>query len=163
MPRDFAQVIVLGGAEAAIGEGDVKKTAEKVFEHHPIIRKQPADLSSVALEPGGALPGKIEDEPDMLLFSRRHLKDLAEGSDLVAGDRAIGLGHLGAERDHGDRERDAAARVAIRVLAVTVRRQPARDQARCAREQIAERAAKRQVSRAGNDTANKAHRFRGNR
>ena len=113
MPGDFAQVIVLGGADEAIGEGDVKKTAEKVLEDRPIIRKQPPDLSSVALEPGGALPGKIEDEPDVLLFARRHLKDLAEGGDLVAGHRAVGLGHLGAERNHGDRERDAATRVTI--------------------------------------------------
>src|SRR5207237_1455215 len=81
MPGDFGQVIVLGAAETAIGEGDVKKAAEKVLEHRPIIREQPADLSSVALEPGGALPGKIEDEPDVLLFVRRHLKDLAEGGD----------------------------------------------------------------------------------
>src|SRR5260370_24762090 len=128
MPGDFEQVIVLGGADAAIGEGDVKKTAEKVFEHHPIIGKQPADLSSVALEPGGALPGKIEDEPDMLLFAGRNLKNFAEGSDLVAGYRAIGLGHLGAEGDHGDRERDAAARVTIRNLPVAIRLQPACDQ-----------------------------------
>ncbi len=141
----------------------MKKTAEKVFEHHPIIGKQPADLSSIALEPGGAPPGKIEDEPDMLLFARRHLKDLAKGRDLVAGHRAVGLGHLGAERNHGDRERDAAARVAIRVLALAMWRQPAWDQTRGARQQIAEWAAKRQVASAGNDTANKAHRVRGDR
>ena len=126
MPGDFAQIVVLGGADEAIGEGDVKKAAEKVLEDRPIIGKQPADLSSVALEPGGALPGKVEDEPDMLLFARRHLKHLAKGGDFVAGHGAVGLGHLGAERNHRDRERDAAARVAIRVLAVAVRRQPAR-------------------------------------
>ena len=120
-------------------------------------------MSSVALEPGGALPGKIEDEPDVLLFVRRHLKDLAEGGDLVAGHRAVGLGHFGAERNHRDRECDATARVATRVLALTVRRQPARDQARCAREQVAERAAKRQIPGTGNDTANKAHRARHDR
>src|ERR1700731_4925098 len=122
MPGDFAQVIVLGGADEAIGESDVKKTAEEVLEHHPIIRKQPADLSSIALEPGGALPGKIENEPEMLLFARRHLKDLAEGGDLVAGHRAIGLGHFGAKRNHRDRDRDAATGAAIRVLAAAVRR-----------------------------------------
>src|SRR6516164_9659978 len=78
MAGDFAQVVVLSGTDEPVGEGDVKKTAEKVLQHRPIIGKQPTDLSSVALEPGGAFPGKIEDEPHVLLFARRHLKDLAE-------------------------------------------------------------------------------------
>jgi hypothetical protein len=41
-----------------------------------------------------------------------------------------------------------------------MRRQPTRDQTRRARQQIAEGAAKRQVSSAGDDAANKAHRVR---
>ena len=155
MPGDFAQIIILGGADAAIGEGDVKQTAEKVFEHGSVDCEQAAHLSRIALEPRGAFAGEVEDEPHVIFFSRRHLKNLAKGGDLVAGDRAIGLGHLGAERDHRDRERDAAPRVALHPLAVAIR-QPVRNMAGGASKQGTERPAKGQISGAGNDAADES-------
>ena len=44
------------------------------------------------------------------LLVRLDHEDAAEGRDLVRGDDAVGLGHLGGERDHGDGEGDLAPR-----------------------------------------------------
>jgi len=156
MPGDFAQIIVFCGADAAIGEGNMEKTAKKILEDTPVGSEQPADLSGIALEPRCALARKVEYEPDMLFFTRRDLKDLAECGDLVPGDGAVSLRHFGAERDYGDRECDAATRIALHALALAVW-QPVWNMAGGASEQHAERAAERQVAGTGDDTADKAH------
>ncbi len=46
------------------------------------------------------------------------MKHFLEGGDLVAGDLAVGLGHLGAEHDNGDGEGDALGGIARLALAV---------------------------------------------
>ena len=43
----------------------------------------------------------------MVLFPLREGEDAAKGGDFVAGDGAVGLGHLGAEGEDGDGEADA--------------------------------------------------------
>jgi hypothetical protein len=87
------------------------------------------------------------------------LKNLAKGGNFVTGHGAIGLGHLGTERNRGNCERDPAPRVPVRFVTMNVRRQPAWDEARGARQQVTEWAAKRQVAGASDDAANKAHRI----
>src|SRR5689334_3892932 len=104
MPGHLVQIIILGGADAAVGEGNMEETAEKILEHCPVASEQPAHLTRIALEPRRALAGEVEYEPDMVLFARRYLENLAKCRHFVAGYRAVGLGHLGAEGDYRDRE-----------------------------------------------------------
>jgi hypothetical protein len=159
MPGDFAQIGVLGRKDATIGEGNVKKPTEQIFQDRSVVREQPPDLAGIALEPGSAFSREIEHETDVLLPSRRDLKYLAESGDLVAGNDAIGSCHLGAKRDHRNCERDAATRIIPRTVAVDGR-VPACDVARRAAEQRAQRATKGQLSSAMHDAADKAHGLR---
>jgi hypothetical protein len=52
------------------------------------------------------LLGEVEDTRDVLHLAFRDLEHFLEGVDLVHGDDAVGLGHLGAKRDHADGECD---------------------------------------------------------
>src|SRR5262249_38176819 len=155
MPSDFAQIGILGRANAAVRQSDMKEPAEQILEHRPIVREQTAYLPSIALKPSRALPGEIEDQPHVIFLARRDLKDLTKGSDLVAGNRAVGPRHLGAERDHGNREGDAAARVVISAFAAAMC-MPSRNVMCHTVQQGTERPAKRQVAGTGNDAADKA-------
>jgi hypothetical protein len=156
MVSDFAQIGILGRKDAAIGESNMEQTAEKIFEYRLIIGKQTADLAGVAFEPGGAFSGEVEDQPDMLFFARRDLEYFTKGGDLVAGDDAVGSGHLGAKGDDRDGEGDAAARIVVRASG-GIMRLPTGDVARCPGEQCPERTTERQVAGAGDDATNKAH------
>jgi hypothetical protein len=158
-PGDLPQICVLGGAQEPIGEGNMKKPAEEILEHCPIVCKQTTDLPRVALKPGRTPAREIKDQSDMFFFPRRYLKDLAEGRNFVASNGAIGFCHFGAERDHGDGECDPASRIAIGLRA---RGEPARNEAHCPGQQAAERAAKGQVSGASYETVNKTHHIRVN-
>jgi hypothetical protein len=57
-----------------------------------------------SLVAGHVLLGEIEHTGDVLHLAIGHLEHFLEGVDLVHGDDAVGLGHLGAERDHTDGE-----------------------------------------------------------
>src|SRR3984893_11661357 len=160
MPSDLAQIVILGRANPAVGERDMEQAAEEILEHRAIAREQTPDLPGVAVEPGGALAGEIEDEPHMLFFPGGNLEHFAKGGNFVAGDGTIGLCHLGAERDHRNRKGDPLPRVVILALAIAPR-VPTRDMTRRAFEQGAERAAKGQLTSAGKNTADKAHLLRG--
>jgi hypothetical protein len=159
MPGDFTQISILGRKDAAIGEGNVKKPTEQVFQNRSVVREQPPDLAGIALEPGSAFPREVEHETDVLLLPGRDLKYFAKSGDLVASDDAIGSGHFGAESDHRDGERDAATRIILWTVAVD-RRVPARDVPRGAAEQRAQRATKGQLSSAVHDAADKTHGLR---
>jgi len=157
MPGDFGQIRVFGWADAAVREGDMEKPAEQIFEHRPIAREQTADLAGIALKPGCALAGEIKDQPHVIFFAHRDLKNLAKGRDLVPGNRTVGSRHLGAERDHRNRESDAAMRVCASVLAVAVP-MPGWNVACRTVQQGAERPAKGQVVGTSDDSADNAHR-----
>ena len=58
-----------------------------------------AICAGIGLVAGRVLAGEIEDAPHIGLFRRRHAEDADERFDLVVGDDAVGLRHLGAERD----------------------------------------------------------------
>ncbi len=155
MMRHLTQIGILGRAYPAVGKGYVKQPVEQMLEHDRLGGEQPPDLAGVALKPVNAPAGEIEDQIDVFFLAGRDLKDLVKSGDLVAGDVAVGARHLGAERDRGDRERDAPARVAVgRIVRVVVH-----DVIRGAFEQCTERAAKWQLARAGDYSADKAHRF----
>ena len=62
----------------------------------------------IGLEAGNVLLGEVVEPRDVALLLGRHGEDLLEGADLVPGDDAVGLRHLGRKRDHGDREGDLA-------------------------------------------------------
>src|SRR5262245_39808999 len=160
MPSDLAQIFILGRANPAVGERDMEEAAEEILEHRAIAREQTPDLPGVAVEPGRALAGQIEDEPNMLFFPGGDLEHFAKGGNFVAGDGTIGRCHLGTERDHRNRESDSLPRIVSLVLAVAPR-VPTRDMTRRAFEQRAERAAKGQLTSAGKDTPDKAHLVRG--
>ena len=153
---DLAQIFVLGRAQAAIGQRDVKQSAEKMLQHCPVGGKEAPDLPRVALKPMGAPARQVEDQPDVILLARRNLKDLAKGGNLVAGDGAVGPGHLGAQRDDRDRERDAPVRISLRWLAIAMT-VPVRNVARGAFEQRPQRTAEGQLTSARNNAAYKAH------
>src|SRR5262249_37185232 len=128
----------------------------KIFEHRSIACKHPADLAGVALEPGGALAGGGKEHPDVLLFAWRGLKNVAKSSDFVAGDDPLGRRPFGPGGGNRGCEGESAAGIIVPSHAVALR-MPARDMARCASQQCAERAAKRQLAGAGDNAANKAH------
>ena len=162
MPSDLAQIVILGRANPTVGERYMEQAAEEILEHRAIAREQSPDLPGVAVKPGGALAGEIEDEPNMLFFAGGNLEHFAKGGNFIASDCTIGLCHLGAERDDRNREGDPLPRIVILALAIAPR-VPTRDMTRRAFEQRAERAAKGQLSSAGKDTADKAHLFRSTR
>src|SRR5262249_21228096 len=120
MLSDFMQIGILGWANAAVRQRDMEQAPEQILKHRPIVREETADLAGIALKPGGALASEIEDQPHVIFFARRDLKDLTKGGDLVAGNRTVGLRHLGAERYYRNREGDTAARVAISTFADAV-------------------------------------------
>jgi hypothetical protein len=160
MPSNLAQIVILGRANPAVGERDMEQAAEEILEYGAIAIEQTPDLSGVAVEPGGALAGQIEDEPNMLFFAGGNLEHFAKGGNFIAGDGTIGLCHLGAERNHRNREGDLLPRVVILALAIAPRG-PTRDMTRRAFEQRAERPAKGQLTSTGKNTADKAHLLRG--
>src|SRR3984893_6934483 len=160
MPSDLAQIFILGRGNPAVGERYMEQAAEEILAHRAIAREQTLDLPGVAVEPGGALAGQVEDEPNMLFFASGNLEHFAKGGNFVAGDGTIGPCHLGAERDHRNREGDPLPRVVVLALAIAPRG-PARDMTRRAFEQPAERAAQGQLTSAGKNTADKAHLVRG--
>jgi hypothetical protein len=63
------------------------------------------------------LLGEIEDARHILHLALGHLKHFLEGDDLVAGDNAVGLGHLGAKGDYADGEGNLMLRPAVVVMA----------------------------------------------
>ena len=160
MPSDLAQIVILGRANPTVGERDMEQAAEEILEHRAIAREQTPDLPGIAVEPGCALAGQIEDEPNMVFFAGRDLEHFAKGGNFVAGDGAIGRCHLGTKRDHRNRKGDSLPRIVSLALAVAPR-VPTHDMTRRAFEQRAERAAKGQLTGASKNTADKAHLLRG--
>jgi hypothetical protein len=157
MPSHLAEISIFGGAEATISERDVEKTADQIFEHGSIRRKQTPDLTGIAFEPGGASAGKVKDQPNMLFFARGDLKHFAKSGEFVAANRTVGPSHLGPERDHCNRERDPPTGVVTAAIAVSVVA-AVRKMADNPLEQLAHRPAQRQIVGNGNDPADQAHR-----
>jgi len=89
-------------------DGDVEKAVHQVGQHGTVGLEHPRDLAGIFLESGDILAREVEDTGGRFLIGLRNGEDLAEGGHLVAGNKPVGLGHLGAERDHGNGETDRA-------------------------------------------------------
>ena len=105
-PGHLAQEVELRRVNVAVGAGDVEQAAEQFLEHRRLVAEHEGHLLGVGLETAGVLLRLVEDPPDVLHLPGRDPEHLLEGVDLGAGDDAVGLGHLGAEHDDGDGERD---------------------------------------------------------
>ena len=66
-------------------------------------------MSGIGLEAGDVLLGEIVKPRDVLPFGSRNFEYLLEGAHLIMRDDAVGLGHLGRQRDHRDGKSNAAA------------------------------------------------------
>ena len=73
-----------------------------------LVAEHPRDAAGVILETGHVLAGKVKDPRRPLLIRFGDLEHFAKGGHLIAGHQPIGLGHLGAKRDHRDGKGDRA-------------------------------------------------------
>ncbi len=101
-PGHLRQIGMFGGMDDPVRLGDMEQCVEELLEHRRFVGEHTRDLPRIGFEPARILAGEIEQTPDILALLRRDLKQLAKDSDLVSGDPSVGLGHLGAERDHRD-------------------------------------------------------------
>ena len=79
---------------------DVEKTVKHILKQLAIALKQGDELFSTGLKVDCVPLGRIEGRGDLLHQCGRHLKRLLEGFNLVGGNAAISLGHLGTQHDH---------------------------------------------------------------
>ena len=108
-PEDRGDLLQIGElllVYHAVGAGDVEQPVEQFLQHRRVVPEHAADLLGVGLEAAGVLARLVEQAADVLELVGRDVEHLLEGGDLVVGDPAVGLGHLGAEHDDGDREGD---------------------------------------------------------
>ena len=82
----------------------MEQAFEHVLEQLAVALEHGGELLGISLVAGHVLLGEIEHAGDVLHLAFRHLEHFLEGVDLVHGDDAVGLGHLGAERDHAHGE-----------------------------------------------------------
>ncbi len=113
--RDALEERGLARMEDAVGLGDLEQPVEDVFQQRGIAGEHLGDLAGIGLVAGGVLLRQAEDAVDAGLLAWRDAEQTMEGLDLVVGHRAVGLRHLGGERDHRDGE-DDARRIARRDL-----------------------------------------------
>ena len=102
--------------QRVVGLGDVEQALEHVLEQLAVALEHGGELLGIGLVAGHVLLGEIEHAGDVLHLAVGHLEHFLEGVDLVHGDDAVGLGHLGAERDHADGEGHLVLRRAVLFL-----------------------------------------------
>ena len=83
-----------------VGFCDVEETVKHILKQLAVALKQGDELFSTGLKVDCVPFGRIEGRGDLLHQCGRHLKRLLEGFNLVGGNAAIGLGHLGTQDDH---------------------------------------------------------------
>ncbi len=113
---DAVQEAAFALMQQAVGLGDVEQPVEDVLQHRAVRLARAAQAGhalGIGLEAGDVLLGEIVEPRDVAPLGSGDLEDLLEGADLVLRDDAVGLGHLGRQRDHRDREGDAPAQVRI--------------------------------------------------
>ena len=112
MPATSREIGELALVHGAVGAGDVEEPVEHAFEHRRIVGEEARDVARIGVEAGNVLLGEIVDARDVPLLARRDREDAAEGVDLRAAHDAVGLRHLGGERDHADGKGGLAADIA---------------------------------------------------
>ena len=88
--------------QLAIGHGDLEERAQKFFPHRGVVRKDLDDLLSIRLEAFRLTPSLVPDPPHRSGVGVGNAEDPLERVDLLAGDAAVRLRHLGREHDQGD-------------------------------------------------------------
>ena len=111
---DLGEIGELALVHGAVGAGDVEEPVEHALQHHRIVGEEARDVARIGVETGHVLLGEVVDARDVPILARRDRKDAAEGVDLRARHDAVGLRHLGGERDDADREGSLAADFARR-------------------------------------------------
>ena len=94
----------------------MEEAFEYILEQLAITFEHGRQLLGVGLVARHVLLGEIENAGDVLHLALRNLEHLLEGVHLVHGDDAVGLGHLGAKRDHAHGEGDLILRRTILLL-----------------------------------------------
>ncbi|MCH7631265.1 MAG: SDR family oxidoreductase, partial [Proteobacteria bacterium] len=110
-PRDVFEVGIFRRMVNPIGHGDMKQRPQQILEHRRAVPEHPGDLPGVGLVSGAVLARHIENPPDIFGLMGGDLKNPLEDIDLLAGDMAVGLGHLGGKRNYADRESDLPGRL----------------------------------------------------
>ena len=128
---DGLEELVLLGMQHAVGSRHVHEALEHVLQKLAVVLEQGRDLAGVGLVAGHVLLGQIEHVLDVGGLLGRKAEDLGEGVVLQRRDHAVGLGHLGAERDDGDREGNVFLRLAAVALEAECAGEPAQQVSAC--------------------------------
>ena len=115
---DMGEERVFARMVGAVGDGDLEQSLKDVDEDMVVVGtdavavgiEEPGDLAGIGVETCDVLPGQVVDAGGVFLFAGRKGEDAAEGGDLVTGDGAVGLGHLGTKGKDGDGEADGLFR-----------------------------------------------------
>ena len=100
----MSQKLLLVGMEFAVGERDVEQSFEHILQEPAVLPQEIRKLPGIGFVAGDIVLGGIEDARHASHLARGHIEHLLECLHLVACDHAVGLGHLGAERNHADGE-----------------------------------------------------------
>lgn len=87
-----------------VGQRDLEEAVEHVLQEDRVGLEDPGDAAGIGVEAGDILPREVEDPGRRRLVAGRQAEDLAEDAHLLGPDLAIGLCHLGPERNDRDRE-----------------------------------------------------------
>ena len=98
------QHFMFGGVQRAIGGADDDHALDHVVQHRIACREHARDPPRPGVVSGNVLPGQIEDAAGVLFLGPGDGEDAPERGHFRALDPAIGLGHLGGKRDHGNGE-----------------------------------------------------------
>ena len=113
---DAVQELAFALMHHAVGLGDVEQAVENVLQHRAVGMAGAAHLRhalGIDFETGHVLLGQVEQPRHIVRLLGRHLEYFLERAHFVLGDDAVGLGHLGRQRDHRHRKGDAAAQVRV--------------------------------------------------
>jgi hypothetical protein len=105
--EDFAHIFKVSQLPIMHGSvrlGDMKQAVQNILQLCRIVCKYTAHIAGVGVEACDIAFRQIVDAADIPLLAGRHGENLAERVHLRARDHAVGLRHLGAQRDHRDRK-----------------------------------------------------------
>ena len=96
----------LARGQAVVGHRDQVQPFQHVHQHRVGGREHRGHPPGPQVEARHVAAGKVEDLRRVPFLGPGDLEDAAEGRDLFPRDAAVGLGDLGAQRDHGDGKGD---------------------------------------------------------
>lgn len=93
---------------------DEEKSVQQIFQHTGSRAVEPRDLRRIGFIARNVAPREIEHALDAALILLRNFHHLLERRELDIRHNAVGLGHLGRKRNHGEREHHALVRRAVK-------------------------------------------------